>query len=309
MASNSLRWTAKRLYLELMRRLPDRTAVDLDYLRVFGVLPNLATPQRFSEKINHLKLTHRDERMPTLVDKVRVKDFVSTALGEQWLIPTLWHGDRVTEDVLRSAPKPSVVKANHSSAQILFLQANSNLKEAANEANSWLDYDHHVIHREWAYGNVRRQILIEPFIGEEHAPDDYKFWAFDGAVRFIQVDHGRFQSHTRQFYTPEWKRLAFRMNYPSTDDDVAPPRHLPQMLRAAHTLAAGFRFVRVDLYDTEEHPLFGELTFAPEAGLCRFDPPEIDMQIGELWPYPLSPNETANMRSFSDAFRLAKGRG
>jgi len=307
MASNSLRWTAKRLYLEFMRRLPDRTAVDLDYLRVFGVLPNLANPRRFSEKMQHLKLMLHDERMPGLVDKVRVKDFVSTALGEEWLIPTLWHGDRVTEDVLRNAPKPSVVKANHSSAQILFLHANSNLKEAADEANSWLSYDHHVIHREWAYGNVQRQILIEPFIGEDKAPDDYKFWVFDGAVRFIQVDHGRFNNHTRQFYTPAWKRLDFRMNYPSTGPDTPPPPHLRQMLQAARTLANGFRFVRVDLYDTPDRPLFGELTFAPEAGLCRFDPPEVDLRLGETWSYPLSPNEVANMRSFSDAFRLGEG--
>lgn len=306
MASNSLRWKAKRLYLEFMRRLPDRTAVDLDYLRVFGVLPNLANPQRFSEKIQHFKLMQHDERMPPLVDKVLVKDFVSTALGEEWLIPTLWHGDHVTEDVLRDAPKPSVVKANHSSAQILFLNANSNLKEAADEANAWLDYDHHVIHREWAYGNVKRQILIEPFIGGDKAPDDYKFWVFDGAVRFIQVDHGRFEHHTRQFYTPGWERLNFRMNYPSTGPDAPPPRHLDQMLHGAQTLADGFRFVRVDLYDAPDRPLFGEMTFAPEAGLCRFDPPGIDLKLGKTWSYPSSPNQAAAMRSFSDAFRLSE---
>lgn len=304
MASNSVRWAAKRLYVELMRHLPDRTAIDLDYLRVFGVLPNLANPQRFSEKIQHLKLMQHDERMPALVDKVLVKDFVSTALGEQWLIPTLWHGEHVTEDVLRDAPKPSVLKANHSSAQILFLNANSNLKEAADEANGWLSYDHHVIHREWAYGNVRRQILIEPFIGEGKAPDDYKFWTFDGAVRFIQVDHSRFNNHTRQFYTPAWKRLDFEMNYPSTGADTAPPRHLDQMLEAARTLSKGFRFVRVDLYDAPDRPLFGEMTFAPEAGLCRFEPREIDLRLGETWSYPASPGEAANMRSFSDAFRM-----
>lgn len=306
MAASGIRWAAKRAYLEALRFLPDRTAVSLDYFRVFGTFPNLANPRRFSEKIQHLKLGDHDARMPDLVDKVRVKDFVSTALGEQWLIPTIWHGDHVTEEVLRDVPKPAVVKANHSSAQVMFLTANSNFKEAAHTANAWLDYDHHVVHREWAYGNVRRQILIEPFVGELKAPDDYKFWVFDGAVRFIQYDHGRFDRHTRQFYAPNWKRLDVTMNYPGIPETIAPPPHLKQMLDAANTLSKGFRFVRVDLYDTPARPLFGEMTFAPEAGLCRFDPPEFDLELGESWSYPSSPNAAANMRSFADAFRFGK---
>jgi hypothetical protein len=306
MASTTIRWAAKRAYLEMLRFLPDRTAVSLDYFRVFGTFPDLANPRRFSEKIQHLKLGAHDARMPDLVDKVRVKDIVSTALGEQWLIPTLWHGEEVTEEVLRNVPKPAVVKANHSSAQVMFLHANSNFKDAAHQANAWLHYDHHVVHREWAYGNVRRQILIEPFVGETKAPDDYKFWVFDGAVRFIQFDHGRFERHTRQFYAPNWKRLDVTMNYPGIPGTIPPPPHLQQMLQAASTLAKGFRFVRVDLYDTPARPLFGELTFAPEAGLCRFNPPEFDLELGESWSYPSTPNAAANMRSFADAFRFGK---
>lgn len=303
MAGGKLRWAAKRAYLELVRRLPDRIAVNLDYFRVFGAFPDLNTPRRFSEKIQHLKLRDRDPRMPMLVDKVAVKDYVSTALGEQWLIPTLWHGEHVTEEVLARAPKPAVVKANHSSAQVLFLHANSNLRQAARTANRWLAYDHHVVHREWAYGNVRRQILIEPFIGGDEPPDDYKFWVFDGAVRFIQVDRARFSRHTRQFYTPVWKRLDVAMNYPATPANAPAPAHLEDMLRAARILADGFRFMRVDLYDTASGPLFGELTFAPEAGLCRFSPPAFDLELGQSWAYPEAPSD-ADARSFADAFRF-----
>jgi hypothetical protein len=303
MASNQLRWAAKRAYLEALRRLPDPVAVKLDYFRVFGRFPDLANPRSFSEKIQHLKLEQRDARMPGLVDKVLVKDYVSTALGAQWLIPTIWHGERLSEDVLHSVPKPAVVKANHSSAQIMFVQANSNLAAATEEANAWLDYDHYLMHREWAYGNVKRQLLIEPFIGEEQAPNDYKFWVFDGAVRFIQVDHGRFSRHTRQFYTPNWKRLDFKMNYPALPANDSAPPHLEEMLRAARVLSDGFRFVRVDLYDTAQGPLFGELTFAPEAGLCRFDPPAFDLELGASWAYPRTSGE-ATIESFADAFRI-----
>lgn len=303
MPAKRLKWATKLAYLELLRRLPDAAAVNIDYFRVFGRFPNLANPQLFSEKMQHLKLAH-DERTPNLVDKVRVKDFVANTIGEEWLIPTLWHGKHLTEEILREMPKPAVVKANHSSAQVKFVTANSNLGAVAREANTWLDYDHHVVHREWAYGNVQRELLIEPFIGEERAPDDYKFWVFDGAVRFVQVDHNRFSRHTRQFYSPTWKRLDFKMNYPDTPATEPAPEHLTRMLEAATKLAEGFRFVRVDLYDTPQKPLFGEMTFSPEAGLCRFEPAGVDLELGESWSYPEVTNEKRQLQSFADAFRL-----
>lgn len=56
------------------------------------------------------------------------------------------------------------------------------------------------------------------------------------------------------------------------------------MIRIAETLATGFPFVRVDLYAGENGPLFGEMTFAPGAGLSKFFPAEYDFRLGALWP-------------------------
>ncbi|OQW58413.1 MAG: hypothetical protein A4S17_11690 [Proteobacteria bacterium HN_bin10] len=284
--ASDFKWTAKRAALNVLRHLPDRVALSIDYFRVFGRLPNLRTPRRFSEKMQHMKLAARDPTMPTIVDKICVKEFVRQTLGDEWLIPTIWHGDEVTEAILGEIPKPAVMKPNHSSAHVRFLSGETNLGEAARAANDWLTYDHHVLHREWAYGQIKRQILIEPLIANGGPLNDYKFWVFDGAVRFVQVDLERFQKHRRQFYNPQWERLDFALKYPSAPDDIPAPKHLSRMLAAAETLAAGFRFLRVDLYDTPDRPLFGELTLAPEAGLCRFSPDRIDLELGEAWSYP-----------------------
>lgn len=291
MSIHDLRWLAKRMYLELLRALPDATALRLDYFRAFGTFPALIAPRTFSEKMQHMKLHVRREEMCTLVDKILVKDFVRRKLGDNWLIPTLWHGEQVTERILHDIPKPAVMKANHSSAQVCFLRAETDLRKAARIANTWSRFDHHLLHREWAYGKVRRKILIEPFVGEREAPDDYKFWVFDGTVRFVQVDRGRFQRHTRLFYTREWERLEFTLKYPKSSTDVPAPMHLADMVRAAEVLAEGFPFVRADFYDMPTKPLFGELTFAPEAGLCRFEPRRVDRDLGESWSYPSPPLE------------------
>lgn len=298
--ASDLKWTAKRAALSMLRHLPDRAAICADYFRVFGRLPDLHAPRRFSEKMQHMKLFARDPFMPTIVDKICVKDFVKQALGSDWLIPTIWHGEEVTETILAEVPRPAVMKPNHSSAHVRFLRKETDLAEAVRAAKDWLTYDHHLLHREWAYGQVKRRFLIEPLIANGDSLNDYKFWVFDGAVRFVQVDLGRFHMHRRQFYTPQWERLDFTLKYPSAPHDVPAPRHLSRMLAAAETLAAGSRFLRVDLYDTPDGPLFGELTLAPEAGLCRFSPDRMDLELGEAWSYP-SPSEQERVRSPSSA--------
>lgn len=50
------------------------------------------------------------------------------------------------------------------------------------------------------------------------------------------------------------------------------------MIAVAERLSAKEVFLRVDLYDLG-HPVFGELTLHPNAGLSPFDPPEWDHRI------------------------------
>ena len=44
------------------------------------------------------------------------------------------------------------------------------------------------------------------------------------------------------------------------------------------------------------------LSFAPEAGHCRFEPESFDLTLGESWPYPGKPSDSG--RTFADALRF-----
>jgi hypothetical protein len=288
MARSQIRQLAKTAFLHALRGFDDETVVRLDHQRALRRSPDLVRPTRFTDKLQHYKLFARDARMPGLVDKIAVKRHVARVLGDAWVTPTLWSGERITETVLRSIDGPAVIKANHASGMIAFFDQHADIAAVAHRANRWRGYDYHLLHREWAYGVVARQLLIETVIAQRAHLTDYKFWVLDGETAFIQVDQGRFARHTRQFYDAVWRQLPITMNYPSDGPALARPAHLQAMLEAARVLADDFPLVRVDLYALDDGPRFGELTFWPEAGLCKFKPESFDAELGARWNYPVA---------------------
>ena len=62
--------------------------------------------------------------------------------------------------------------------------------------------------------------------------------------------------------------------------EIKKPESLSKMILLAEILAKDFRYVRVDLYNLINKVYFGELTFSPGAGFCRFKPHEWDRKFG-----------------------------
>ena len=72
--------------------------------------------------------------------------------------------------------------------------------------------------------------------------------------------------------------------WPTDSDTLAPPVSLTAMIAAAEELSAPFPFARVDFYEVDGKPRFGEVSFYHNSGETRFDPPEWDEKLGQLWP-------------------------
>ncbi len=245
--------------------------------------PNLADPRRFNELIQVRKLYDRSPLLPMLADKVRVKEHVARLLGEEWVIPTLWHGTQLPERP--EWPLPFVVKSSHATGQCAFIRTGrEDWPAIRRRAERWLRRSYGGILDEWLYAQIEPQLLVEPFIGNPRSlPVDYKILVFGGRARIVQVDTDREHGHKRTLYDLDWRRLPVRFNFPNDPRELERPRSLPLMIEAAETLGRGFDFVRVDLYEVEGRPLFGEMTFYPGSGLDRFTPREYDRLFGEYW--------------------------
>lgn len=253
--------------------------VYLTYLWRHRRLLSLDTPTRFTELVQRRKLFEHDRRLPHLIDKLGAKRFVVERLGEEWVTPTLWSGRELP--AVPCWPRPFVVKSRHGSNQHRFVRTVSadwpSIRRAAARwmrrgYGGWLD--------ESGYRDVPRGLLVEPFIGDGHTlPLDYKLYVFHGHVAFIQVHLGREGDHRWLLFDRAWRRVSRC----TADPDPRPPSSLSRMIHGAEILADGFDFVRIDFYDLDGHPRFGEMTFYPGSGLDRFDPVDIDAEMGALW--------------------------
>lgn len=128
------------------------------------------------------------------------------------------------------------------------------------------------------------QIQIEPYLGEANVlPIDYKLWTIGGKVHFIEVITGRGVCPKQVFFDRNWVRQSFINCYVPNQEVIARPSSLEEMIRAAEALAFDISMVRVDFYEINSRPYFGEMTFYPASGYDAFDPPELDLEIGKLW--------------------------
>ena len=282
---SGLRSSARDLYLYALGAMPPSWALRIQFVRAMGYQPNFRTPQTFSERLQVRKLRVPDlELYGRLADKIAVKAHVAELIGEKYLIPTLWSGPTLPPLGERGWPIPFVLKANHGSGLNHFVRSPADLDWARVEAlaaewltAAWQPYLHEI----W-YDHIPRQLLVEPLVGNGPL-NDYKFFVFGGRVHYIQVDSRRFTDHRRTFFSPSWEPQPFRLRFERDPDELPRPAHLQEMIEVAERLGAGFDFVRVDLYDLPDRPLFGEMTFTPGAGCDPFHPPEYDLRLGELW--------------------------
>lgn len=256
-----------------------RLRINLTYLFRHGRLPDLASPRLFNELVQVRKLTDRDARFPRLADKVLVKRFVADRLGEGWVVPTLWHGAELP--AAAAWPAPFVVKSRHGCNQRIFLRSNDyDWSSVVRRTNGWTAGRYGFWLDEWLYGQIEPGILVEPFIGNgRELPVDYKLFVFGGRVEYVQVHLDREHRHRWLVFDRSWTRLTPG----SHDSELRRPTSLSRMIEAAESLARGFDFVRVDMYDVEGRPIFGEMTFYPGSGLEPFDPPSLDAAMGAHW--------------------------
>ena len=114
-------------------------------------------------------------------------------------------------------------------------------------------------------------------------PDDLKVFFFDDLP--LVVMQRRLHSSSRAedwrfaFWSPQGRRLGPVRYVERFDDGLERPRGLREVVDAATVIARELALpqVRIDMYDTDRGPVFGEITPLPGEGLWI---PEVDRLLG-----------------------------
>jgi len=251
-------------------------------------------PETFTQKIQFRKLYDNNPLYSICADKYRVREYVKEKIGEEYLVPLYLVTDKLTEEQWDKLPNSFVAKANHNSGPVQIVRDKNkvNKKEIIRELNNQLKLDFGVLSMEKYYSDIPRKIIVEKFLENNGEKDlrDYKFFCFNGKVKYCQLIKNRTIEETIDFYDKNWKLQEFigllnpinPIEKHSTTVNNK-PKNYSLMLELAEKLARDFDFVRVDFYNIDGKIYFGELTFCPASGIGTFIPEEWNYKFGSYW--------------------------
>ena len=253
---------------------------------------NLTNPITFNEKIQWLKLNNRNPAYSTMVDKAKVKMYVSERIGKGYLIRTLGLWDSFDDIDFYSLPKQFVLKCTHDSGDTIICHDKEKFdyKTAKRKISKGLKTDFYLVGREWPYKNVKPRIIAEEYIAtSENDLPDYKFHCFNGKVKLILVCRNRFGTTgmTEDFFDENWSHLDIkRPGHENGTEALERPEKLEEMIALAEKLSQNIPFLRVDFYYVNNRIYFGELTFFPASGFTKFVPEQWDTILGSYLQLP-----------------------
>jgi len=251
--------------------------------------PNFLQPHRFSEKVWSLQLHSRDSKLTMISDKFWVRDYVAEKVGGEYLVPLLWNGDKPEEIPFDELPLKFVIKMNHGCGYNIIVKDKNQLdrEKAKQQLKKWISTNFGndtFLGIAWGYRNIKPHIAIESFLEEnENVPVDYKFWCFSGRVECISLHFDRFESHATLGFNRNFEPGGLQFDLPLYTGEFKRPSNYKEMVRVAETLAEGFDFMRVDLYNVGGMIYFSELTPYPGGVTTKFEPESMDYLLGEKW--------------------------
>lgn len=253
-----------------------------------GRAPDLSPPKTFNEHILHRIIHDRDPRLKIVNDKLAVRQFIAASVGDEFVVPLLGAWSSASAIEWDRLPRSFVLKPSHSSGLVEIVKDASSQERRRLErlAASWLTTDYFHRSLEWGYQGLPRNILAEPMLkGPLGEPAmELQIQVVCGTAVQIGVITG--EKGTADRYG-DWFFMN-GMRHPGRRRE--PLRHAPlptfirqQAAPVAEKVAAGFDQMRVDFYVTSDGLKIGELTPYHSGGHAKFDPPELDLQMGEIW--------------------------
>lgn len=256
-----------------------------------GYKLNIENPKSFNEKMQWLKLYYHDPTLTRCADKYLVRSYVEENIGRKYLLDILGVYKKAEDIDFNNLPNKFVLKTNNGSGTNIVCtnKKKLNVRETIEKLNEWMDprASHYFYSYEWCYKNIKPRIICEEYITTENDDlKDYKILCFNGRATMLFVCSDRKTNLKVDFFDINWNKLPFTRYYKNSTKKQNQPKCFKEMIEIAERLSKPFPFVRVDLYEMKNKPMFGELTFYPGNGMEPFNPKAWDYRIGKMLKLP-----------------------
>ncbi|MCG8672589.1 MAG: hypothetical protein MI867_24515 [Pseudomonadales bacterium] len=285
------KWFNDKKQLPLKKEHKDlHKIIHVLFNRELGCFPNLVDPQNYNDKIQWLKLFDQDKLNVQCSDKLGLRDYVTSVLGDGHLPEVYAQADSLDAIDFSSLPKSFVLKTNHDSGTVFLVRDKDSYDNS--KANTKITKSLKRVYGqekgEWCYTFVKPKVFAEEFIGDvsdDSPPPDFKFHCSKGKVKWLQYIFDRANTPKEVICNEHGEPLNISFDHnmiPSTE--FVKPAEWNDLITAAEKLSEPFKYVRVDLYLISGNVFVGELTFFPLKGCYKGEGQE---KLGELLEFDL----------------------
>ncbi len=280
-----------RIIMAIISTFSPITTSKLYYRRKLKKKLNLKNPKTFNEKLMWLK--HNEYENNDLIvkcaDKYKVREYIKECGCEELLNELIGVYNNANEINFDELPNKFVLKCNHAAGYNIICPDKSKLdiNKTKKQLDQWIKSNYWKYVAEMQYKNIEKKIICEKYLDskDNNAIEDYKIFCFNGKPEFCMVCIGRNLGKPKYYFMDRnWELMRINpagINAPS-DFTIDKPQCIESMYDYAEKLSKPFKFVRVDFYDYNNKPIFGELTFTPAGCIDGNYSEEAQIKFGEM---------------------------
>lgn len=288
-------YNIKRSIRLFIGRHNPKLLVTLLYRVAYGRWMDWDNPRTLNEKIHWLKFNSDTTLWTILADKYRVREYVKQCGCEELLVSLYGVWKSPNEINWDSLPQRFVMKSNCSSGDVRICIDKSTIdkheweEHFSNAMSNKTGYERGEPH----YNKIEPVVLAEELLDQSKQPIktssliDYKIWCFNGEPHHIWACFNRTKDDVEvAIYDLEWnyhpENSIFTKHYKESSHRIPKPQSLNKMLECAKKLSHGLPQVRVDFYEVDGKPYFGEMTLTGGSAFMDWYTDDYLLEMGNL---------------------------
>jgi hypothetical protein len=204
-------------------------------------------------------------------------------------LPEVVYTGNILDFDFEALPHRCVIKPRCQTRVIKILDGNFDLKTRKQVSHAELrDF----FSSQWCYRGLNNDVIIEKWVTHADGTlctSQLNIFVFHGRAEYINYGAMRWEDvlTKRYDFDREWNRVVLYTDSQPRSETVSKPHHFADVVTLSEKLGAyyhdwtGIPQVRVDLFDTDQGPVFGEFAGGANGGEGLTD--EAQDLLGSLW--------------------------